>query len=297
MLAFFALSLVAGTGQAGDLVRGVRYKVSAGDLPSGIAAVEDYRKATGVDAEYLDAVGWLARGAEMLHRPEMAEAYVAEVRHNIPAETPELLVPLGAAIEVEAKLLAAREGRGAAIRFLDGELANAKATSLRSRISKNIDLLSLEGHPALPLDLSEFVGATPPSLDSLHGKPVLLYFWAWYCGDCKAQSASLNRVWQKYKSKGLAMITATRLYGSVEDKPATPAAEKVEVEKIWKELYGGLDGVSGLISTETMVRYGASATPTFALIDRKGLVRLYTPTRLSEAELSRRIDEVLAEAP
>ncbi len=69
------------------------------------------------------------------------------------------------------------------------------------------------------------------------------------------------------------------------------------MEKIWKELYGGLDGVSGLISTETMVRYGASATPTFALIDRKGLVRLYTPTRLSEAELSRRIDEVLAEAP
>jgi len=297
VLAFFALTLVAGTGQAGDLVRGVRYKLSAGDLPSGIAAVEDYRKATGVDAEYLDAVGWLARGAEMLHCPEMAEGYVAEVRHNIPAETPELLVPLGAAIEVEAKLLAAREGRGAAIRFLEGELASAKATSLRSRISKNIDLLSLEGHPALPLDLSEFVGAAPPSLDSLHGKPVLLYFWAWYCGDCKAQSASLNRVWQKYKSKGLAMITATRLYGSVEDKPATPAAEKVEVEKIWKELYGGLDGVSGLISTETMVRYGASATPTFALIDRKGLIRLYTPTRLSEAELSRRIDEMLAEAP
>jgi hypothetical protein len=45
-----------------------------------------------------------------------------------------------------------------------------------------------------------------------------------------------------------------------------------------------------------MVRYGASATPTFALIDRKGVVRLYTPTRLSEAELSRRIDELLAEA-
>jgi thiol-disulfide isomerase/thioredoxin len=297
VLAFFALTLVAGSGQAGELVRGVRYKLSAGDLPSGIAAVEDYRKATGIDAEYLDAIGWLARGAEMLHRPEMAEAYVTEVRHNIPAETPELLAPLGAAIEVEAKLLAAREGRGAAVRFLESELANAKATSLRSRISKNIDLLSLEGHPALPLDLSEYVGAAPSSLESLRGKPVLLYFWAWYCGDCKAQSASLNRVWQKYKSKGLAMITATRLYGSVEDKPATPAVEKVEVEKIWNELYGGLDGVSGLISTETMVRYGASATPTFALIDRKGLIRLYTPTRLSEAELLRRIDEVLAEAP
>jgi hypothetical protein len=63
------------------------------------------------------------------------------------------------------------------------------------------------------------------------------------------------------------------------------------------KLSAGLDGVPAVIDTETMVRYGVSATPTFVLIDRKGLVRLYAPTRLSEAELSRRIDAVLAEAP
>jgi thiol-disulfide isomerase/thioredoxin len=295
MLGFLAITLAAMTGHAGELVRGVRYKISAGDLASGIAAVEDYKRATGVDAEYLNAVGWLARGAELLHRPELAEEYVTEVRRNIPVEKEDVLLPLGAAIEVEAKLLAARDGRGAAVRFLEAELANAKATSLRSRISKNINLLSLEGHAALPLDASDYVGAAPRSLDSLRGKPVLLYFWAWYCEDCKAQSASVTRIWQKYQSKGLAMVTATRLYGSVGDKPATPEVERAEVEKVWKELYGGLDGVSGIISTETMVRYGVSATPTFALIDRKGKIRLYTPTRLSEAELSRRIDEVLAE--
>ena len=51
-----------------------------------------------------------------------------------------------------------------------------------------------------------------------------------------------------------------------------------------------------MLDTGTMVRYGVSATPSFALIDRQGLVRLYTPTRLSETELSRRIDALLAEA-
>jgi thioredoxin-related protein len=56
-----------------------------------------------------------------------------------------------------------------------------------------------------------------------------------------------------------------------------------------------LDGVSAPIDTETMVRYGVSANPTLVLVDKKGLVRLYTPTRLSEAELSRRIEELLAE--
>jgi len=47
----------------------------------------------------------------------------------------------------------------------------------------------------------------------------------------------------------------------------------------------GLDGVTAPIDTDADIAYGASATPTFVLIDRKGLVRLYTPTRLSEEEL------------
>ena len=95
----------------------------------------------------------------------------------------------------------------------------------------------------------------------------------------------------------LALITATRLYGSLDDKPATPDLETAQIEKVWKDLYAGLEGVPAIIDTETMVRYGVSATPTFVLLDRKGIVRLYAPTRLSEAELSRRLDEVLAEAP
>src|SRR5947209_20555956 len=78
--ALFTLAFIAANATAGDLVRGVRYKLSAGDLASGMAAVEDYKLASGVDAEYLDAVGWLARGAEMQRRPDLAKEFVAELR-------------------------------------------------------------------------------------------------------------------------------------------------------------------------------------------------------------------------
>ena len=295
-----ALTLVFSvqTAQAADLVRFVRLKISAGDLATGQAMVEDYRKATGVDEEYLNAIGWIARGAVMLDRPEIAREALAELRREIPAETTAMLTPYGAAIEVEGRLIQDSAGRGAAIRYYENQLALAKAPSLRSRISKNINLLSMEGQAAPALDGTDFAGAKPPALASLRGKPVLLFFFAEWCGDCKAQAASLARVWEKYKPRGLELIAATRLYSSpTDEKPMTPAEEKAQVEKVWKESYKGLEGVPIAISTDAMVRYGGSATPTFALVDRKGVVRLYSPTRLSEAELSRRIEEVLAEAP
>ena len=295
LLILVLFSLIA---EAGDLVRGVRSKLSAGDLASCVAAVEDYRNKNGVDAEYLDAVGWLARGAEMLKQFDVAANYVAELRREIREEKPDLLAPLGAAIEVEGKLRAVREGRGSAIRFLEEEFTRAKDVSLRARIRKNINMLSLEGQPAPELNLTNFIGPTPPNFASLKGKPVLLFLWAHWCGDCKAQAASLGRVVQKYRSRGLVVLAPTRFYGTgAQDKPATPAEEKTHIEKIWAEFYSGLEGISVPIDTDTMVRYGVSATPTFVLVDRKGIVRLYTPTRLSEADLSRRIEAVLAEAP
>jgi thiol-disulfide isomerase/thioredoxin len=295
-LLFLSLRTLALSAAPGDLVRTVRGKLSAGDLFSGDAAAAEYRREHGVDAEYLSAVGWLARGATMLGKTEKAWAYVAEVRKEIPEEKPDLTTALGAAIEAEGRLRAQRDGRGAALRFFETEFARARDTELRCRIRKNVNLLSLEGRPAPEIASPDHVGAAPQRLADLTGRPVLLFLWAHWCGDCRAQAPIVGRVLAKYRGRGLAVVAPTRLFGTgAENKPATPGEEKAQIEKVWKEFYGMLDGVSAPIDTGTMVTYGVSSNPTLALVDRKGLVRFYTPTRMSEEELSRRIEELLAE--
>src|SRR5688572_32605935 len=64
------------------------------------------------------------------------------------------LFPYTTLFRSEAKLIGARDGRGSAIRYLEAELVCAKAISLQSRISKNINLLALEGQVAPPIDAS-----------------------------------------------------------------------------------------------------------------------------------------------
>jgi len=285
--------VVCSSASAANLVTIVKMKIAAGDVASGIAAAEDYKRDTGVDAEYLNAVGWIARGAQMLQKPDVADRYVAELHQQIPEEKDGLIVPFGAAIEVEGRLILARQGRGMALRYFKAALARAKDPTLRSRINKNINMLTMEGESAPPIDMTDYVGAAPTG--GTKGKVVLLFLWAQGCGDCKAQSVSLARVWQRYRGKDLVLIAPTRFYGTVDEKPATPAEEKERIAKVWGETYAGLDGVTAPIDTAGHIAYGASATPTFVLIDRTGMVRLYAPTRLSEEELSRRVEELLSE--
>jgi thiol-disulfide isomerase/thioredoxin len=161
--------------------------------------------------------------------------------------------------------------------------------SLVSRLYKRLNMLSLTGAEAPELEPVDYVGTASPTLASLRGKPVLLFLWANWCGDCKAQAPALALVKSRYEDRGLQMVTLTRYY---EDEP-DHNREKQEIDSVWTAAYAQLGPLPIVISSTSMERYGGSSTPTLVFIDRTGIVRRYTPTRLTEAELVRTIDELM----
>jgi thiol-disulfide isomerase/thioredoxin len=122
----------------------------------------------------------------------------------------------------------------------------------------------------------------------------LLFFWAHWCGDCKAEVATLARIRKTFEPQGLVIVAPTRLYGYVaKGADATPEAEKNYIEQVRRQYYSELADLAAPLSAANFVAYGSSTTPTLVLIDPAGIVRFYHPGALSESELSARIQTIL----
>ncbi len=269
---------------AADVVREARSAMAAGKFSDAEALVGAYRKQHPTAPETANALAWLGRGALGAKDFTKAEAYSGEARslalqllktRKLDAET-QLPLALGAAIEVRAQALTGKGERAEAVAFLKHELVRWRDTSIRTRIQKNLHLLSLEGKPAPPLEKAEIPA----------GKPRLLFFWAHWCPDCKAMAPTLARIQDEFPGKGLVVIGPTRHYGYVAGgAEAAPQAEARYIAGIREQFYAGVR-MQVPLSEENFRAYGASTTPTVVLVDAAGIVRLYHPGAMSYQELS-----------
>jgi len=284
------------------LANDVKEMVAHNDLAAAERTVRASQKTAGNTPEFAAALSWLARGAFQAKQFDRADAYAVETRkladqllHARKLDGDAWLpTAVGAAVEVHAQVLAARGERGEAVVFLREQSALFGATSISERIQKNLNLLSLESKTAPALDELDWLGSRPPVLAALHGHPVLLFFWAHWCVDCKAEVPILAEIERLYGPKGLVMIAPTKYYGYVaEGQEAAPAAEKRYIETVRRQYYAALGDVPVPLSNANFLNYGASTTPTLVLIDASGVVRLYHPGNLSGPDLAARIQAVL----
>jgi thiol-disulfide isomerase/thioredoxin len=197
-------------------------------------------------------------------------------------------------MEVHAQVMAARGERGQALAFLRHELDAFRSTSIAMRIQKNINLLTLEGKPAPPLEITEWLGTRPTPLDRLKGRPVLLFFWAHWCGDCKRQVPDLARLAAEYQSKGLVLIGPSQHYGyAAGGEDASLEQETRYIDEVRGQYYAALGEMSVPLSEANFIQYGASTTPTIVLVDRQGIVRFYHPGAMPYAQLAAQVAKVV----
>jgi len=277
-----------------DLIGDIRAQLAQNSFSAAESELKNYKSQHGVTPEYLEALSWMARGVASAKQWDQAAAYASETRRlceqqltkrklDAEAHRP---IALGAAYEVLAQALAEKGQHAQAVSLLRSALARYGNTSIRARLQKNLNLLALVGQPAPPLQVTQYLGPKPPVLASLKGSPILLFFWAHWCVDCKAEVPVIARLRQEFAPAGLVVIGPTQLYGyAAQGADASPEQERAYIESVRARYYASLQDMPVPLSKQNFNAYGASTTPTLVVLNRAGQVAMYHPGALSYDEL------------
>lgn len=138
--------------------------------------------------------------------------------------------------------------------------------------------------PAPPLNLeivhSNTVGPDRFDLAAVRGKVVLLDFWATWCGPCARLSPTLQRLSQRYESRGLVVVGVN----VDEDGPAlVPAFQR----------RFGLTYTQTAAQPATQRAWDVRYLPTTVLIDRTGMIRRVASGDETEDSLASEIEKYL----
>src|SRR5262245_13756363 len=205
LIALLVVSEGRALSQTDDILAVVRAAVATGGIVAGQKTLDQHRTIHGVTPPVIEALAWLAGEAFAANKLIEADRSAAEA-HNLalaamksigPTENSKIQAALGLAIEIQAKVLTEQGARSQAVYFLRRELDTYGATPLGNRLATAVTLLSLEGRAAPRLDTRGRIGRRVPSLDELKGSVVLMFFWAHWCPDCKAESPTVAKVLEK----------------------------------------------------------------------------------------------------
>ncbi len=297
-----AALLVLSTTSFAGISDDVREALARNNFSAAETELQSYRGRQGATPDYVEALSWMARASLQSNQLDRAQTYARQTeslsrqlltRRHLDAE-PHLPTALGAAIEVQAQVLASRGELAQAVALLRHSLVAYRNTSIHDRLQKNLNLLALVGHPAPALAIAPYLGPKPVTLAELKGSPVLLFFWAHWCSDCKAEGPIIGRIRSEFGPRGLILLAPTTLYGyKARGEDAEPKEELPYIERVWEQFYPGLQASPVPVSKENFKVYGVSTVPTMVLIDRSGRVALYHPDVMPYEELRSAIEKVV----
>jgi peroxiredoxin len=214
--------------------------------------------------------GWL--GVELAKREGVEPGVlIRAVMHGSPAERAGLSAGdvvlsvdganVGRPIELHDLIVSAGANQRVSMGVLRGDTTRLFAVELEP-VPDDDEVMrkTYVGSPAPDFGALQTVqGSVTPSLPALHGRVVVLEFWASWCGVCHVMAPTLNGWHDRYAAQGLTVLGVTN--------------DPVEVAgRTAGELGMGYPLASD--NTGSMLRaYRAFALPTLFVIDKQGKVR------------------------
>jgi cytochrome c biogenesis protein CcmG, thiol:disulfide interchange protein DsbE len=132
------------------------------------------------------------------------------------------------------------------------------------------------GKPAPDLSLPVAANGTPGArmtVADLKGHPILLDFWASWCGPCAMEAPVIDRVARRFEKKGLVVMGV-----NVDDPP--------EVIRAYASQKGLSYPMVVDVGKEASLKYGVDKLPSLIVIDRQGQVLAVLTGLVDEASLN-----------
>lgn len=122
--------------------------------------------------------------------------------------------------------------------------------------------------------------ATTLTMSQLRGHPVILDFWATWCGPCQAQSPIVNGISQRFKDQGLVVV-------GVNTSDAEGLAEKFAVKKglLFPMVYDEGNTIAN--------KYRVDNLPTLIVVSKEGKIVAVRRGVTSDSDLERLVRQVL----
>ena len=150
------------------------------------------------------------------------------------------------------------------------------ATPLNGKIAPGFTLADLNGNKV--------------SLASYKGRPLVVDFWATWCGPCKVEIPWFEKLHDEYASQGLEIIGVST-DDLDRDDPAKLFTEKRDIQDFAKKMHMNYPILLGEDAVED--KWGIDAMPTTFFIDRSGKIVASTvglaPRDVIEADIKKAI--------